>query len=199
MPNRRYQGKELPQSEFITVDLLPDVRRPRQFNVNIILIVLVAVFFTWLLIYWPLSGRQAQLDSALETNNDLITMRELVNDQISEYRIDPSILEFQDHIDRIEALQTDYESLQTELVATVLQAESNAFFLSFTFNVVEEQMVIRLNLPRAITFQNVRIALLELGYVESATYSSPSSPAGTSRYTAIFTIGVDLDAFKETE
>ncbi len=199
MPNRRFQGRNLPENEFITVDLLPDVRRPRQFNVNIILIVLVAVFFAWLLIYWPLSARQNDLDAALELNNDLANVEEMLEEQVSEYRIDPNVLTFADQIERIDALYTDYENLDKGIQSAILAIEPSAEFMYYSYDAVTQRYTIRMSLSHFLMFDDVLIGLYELDYVLDATNNEPTSPTDTSRYEARFIIEVDIDAFETIE
>lgn len=199
MPNRRFQGRNAPENEFITVDLLPDVRRPRQFNVNVILIVLVAVFFSWLLIYWPLNARQNDLDKALEINNDLNNAEAMLEEQVQEYRIDTEVLTFAEYIDRINTLYTDYEALDQGIQAAILAIEPSAHFTFYSYNAVNQTYTIRVSLSHFLMFDDVLIGLYELDYVLDASNNEPTSPSDTSRYEARFIIEVDIDAFEANE
>ena len=171
MPNRRFQSKDPDQNEFIYVDLLPDVRRPRQFNVNIILIVLIAVFLTWLLIYWPLSGRQSQLDEALDRNNDLRIQEEVLEQQITTYRIDRSRIELFDNIEEALAHQIMMTQYHDELKAAVTSVESGGTIDVINFNVSTNTITLRVSLQRQLSFDNVNIAFLDLPFVESSSYT----------------------------
>ncbi len=199
MPNRRFQSRKASESEFVTVDLLPAMRRPRQFNVNVILVVLVAIFFSWLLIYWPLSGRQNTLDEVLEQQNDLENLLVSLQDQEAEYRINADAMAFQRQIDEILELQTDYEMALDDIKAAVLSTEANARFIRYDYNVVEETFTLRVALPRSITFQNVRIALLELEYVNSVTYPAPERLEFSTQFASTIVMEVDIDALKTAE
>ncbi len=195
MPNRKFQGREESGDDFIYVDLLPDVKRPRQFNVNIILVVLVAVFLSWLLIYWPLSGRQEELDAALEQNNDLTHQREQVNDEIEGYRIDPDLVNFMEDIEGVEALKKDYYPPLEDFSNAIEFIESSGEIYRVQYNAVNDTYTLTVLMAQQLSFNNVRIEMLEIDYVESAEFEQVFSPSGTSRYQGTFTIEVSDDAF----
>ncbi len=199
MPNRFFKGRNLPENEFITVDLLPDVRRPRQFNVNVILIVLVAVFFTWLLIYWPLTARQNDLDKALELNNDLENALQHLSEQEEAYRLDNEIITFYGHVNQIRDLQFDFHTLDQDIQAAIRSSEPTAHFLFYQYNAATQVYTIRVSLMHYFIFEDVLIDLYELDYVIRATHGSIMSPEHTTRYEAAFRIEVDIDAFETIE
>lgn len=171
MPNRRFQSKDAEQSDFIYVDLLPDMRRPRQFNVNIILIVLVAVFFTWLLVYWPLSGRQNQLDEALNLNNDLTAQRDYIESQIDAYRIDRDRIDLLGSIETALDNQLNMTQYHSDLVAAIQSVESDARIRSINYNASNNTITLRVNLQRSLSYENVNIAFLDLEFVANSSYT----------------------------
>lgn len=195
MASRRFQNKDNAEEAFIFVDLLPDVKRPRQFNVNVILVVLLAVFLSWLLIYWPLSGRQEQLDAALEENNDLIHQRGQVNEEIEGYRIEPDLVDFRENIDAVESLQKDYSAPLNDFEAAIGFIESSGSVIRIEYNAITDQYTLLVLMSQQLSFSNVRIELLEIDFVESAAVDQIHSPTGTSRYQGRFTIEVNDDAF----
>ncbi|MFP4078337.1 MAG: hypothetical protein ACOCU5_02370 [Bacillota bacterium] len=194
MANRHYTGDE-DQNAFIEVDLLPQMRRPRQFNVNVLLVVLVAVFASWLLIYLPLNGRQDALDDTLETNNDLTNEEVFINETIESYGIEKERIDFQAHLENAKGLQTNYAEQLEGIENAISAVEPDGRFLSVSYDAVNEEFYIGVTLNRQISFQNVNIEILELDFVNSASYSSPESIKGSSWYRARFTIEVDPDAF----
>ena len=194
MANRHYTGGE-DQNAFIEVDLLPQMRRPRQFNVNVLLVVLLAVFASWLLIYLPLTGRQDALDDALETNNDLSNQRMFINETIDSYGIEAERIEFQNQLVLAESLQSGYAEQLDGIGNAIEIIEPNGRFLSISYNAVEMQFDVAVALTRDISFRNVNIEILELDFVNESTYTDPQPIQGTSWYRARFTIEVDADAF----
>jgi len=171
MPNRRFQNQDEHESAFIYVDLLPDVRRPRQFNVNVILIVLIAVFLTWLLIYWPLSGRQNQLDAALDANNDLTTQREFLDQQINTYRIDRDRIDLLENIELAIDHQINVLEYHDALYNAVTSVESEGRIEIINYNVSTNVITMRVHLQRSLSYDNVNIAFLDLPFVEGSSYT----------------------------
>ncbi len=170
MANRRFTGKESEQSDFIYVDLLPHMRRPRQFNVNIILIVLIAVAATWLLIYWPLSGRQEMLDDALNRNNDLQIQRDLIDEQIAVYRIDEDRITLMENIDTALEHQLEVMEYRDDLLAAIHRVESGASIKSLNVDISANTITLRVELTRNLSYENVNIEFLELPFVKNSTY-----------------------------
>ncbi len=194
MPNRKYQGKEREGSEFIYVDLLPEMRRPRQFNVNILLIVLIAVILSWLVIYMPLSGRQERLDEVLEERNDLRNERAMIDGIISTYRLDADRITFMENIERAKALQSTYTQYKEDMENAVLEIDHNADIIDFRYDHANNEVVFRVTMGRRIHFPNLEMEIYELLYVASINYPEPTSPEGSTRYTTTITVEVDPDA-----
>ncbi len=192
MPSRKYQGKNREGSDFIHVDLLPEMKRPRQFNVNIIFIVLIAVSLSWLLIYLPLNDRQSDLDSAYESQNDLQSRVELTDDIIATYRLDPERIDFMNDIESIRALQGGYGDYEDGVSAAVLSADSSGRLLDFNYNAVTGEIEATVSLTRSLYFSDLEIELLEAEFVDYVDI--PASEPDGARHVSQVVIGVDDDA-----
>jgi len=190
MPNRRYEGKDSEQSEFVYVDLLPNIRRPRQFNVNIILIVLVTVFFTWLLIYWPLNSRQEEYDAALERLNDLRTQESFIEEQIETYRIDRNRINLSDSIEAARDHQVHVMHHISDLEVEIDRIDSNASIEVIRFDLSDNLIILRVPLQRTVDYSGLNRRFIDLPFVIDSSYSISSSE---------FTLEVDFDAFETTE
>ena len=108
MPSRRYRPSKRDGADFIEIDLLPNVRRPRVFNANVLLVVLLIVVLSFLLIYLPFASRQSVLNENLEEYNDFNYRLELVNQEISGYGIEAERLRYLGVIADIEDLNGDF-------------------------------------------------------------------------------------------
>ena len=194
MPNRKYQGKEREGSEFIYVDLLPEMRRPRQFNVNILLIVLIAVALSWLVVYLPLSGRQERLDEVLEERNDLRNERDMIGGIITSYRLDADRITFMENIERVEALQNSYTQYKEDMSSALVEIDLDSEMINFRYDHANREIVFRVTMSRRIHFPNLEMEIYEHPYVENIAYPEPSSPEGSTRYTTTITVEVDPDA-----
>ncbi len=190
MPNRRYEGKDSEQSEFVYVDLLPNIRRPRQFNVNIILIVLVTVFFTWLLIYWPLNSRQAEYDAALERLNDLETQQTFINEQIETYNIDRNRVALLDSIESSRDHQIFVMHHISDLETEIGRIDDEASIDTIQFHLGNNEILLRVTLQRAVDYTGLELRFNDLSFVNNATYTPGNDT---------FVLEVDFDAFETSE
>lgn len=192
MPNRRYMGKETGEHEFIYVDLLPNVKRPRQFNVNILYIVLIAVAASWFLVYMPLANRQETLDRVLEQSNDMQNQLLLLNEEIVGHRIDEDRINFANQLEHAMSLESDFQS-KFEILNN--QVESfNGEIISVRYDAVTEEYLISVALINEFLYQNLNLEILELDFVNYSAHTAPLTIAGSVRYRATYTIGVDLNA-----
>ncbi len=194
MPNRHYQGKERDTQEFIYVDLLPDMKRPRQFNVNIILIVLIAVGLSWLIIYMPLNTRQDELDEVLEAQNDLQSQYELTEQIIASYRLDADRIDFMRDIEAIDELQSHYYDHKQILDDTIRTVHSDGRILRFSYNSFQETYTLQVSYVREEEFEVLEEYLYDLDFVESASYDSVRVPEGPANVQARVIVEVDPDA-----
>ena len=120
MAKKRYRGgRDQISGDFIHVDLLPDVKRPRQFNINVIYIVLFAVFLSFLVIYWPLSNRQETLTNVIEENQDLTVELRLMEAVRSGLNLERDQITLYNLQNRIDALSVDYDA-HFAMIDTVL-------------------------------------------------------------------------------
>ena len=190
MPNRRYEGKDSEQSEFVYVDLLPNIRRPRQFNVNIILIVLFAVFFTWLLIYWPLNNRQAEYDKALETLNDLETQQTFIDEQIETYRIDRSRINLLNSIEDARHHQIYVMHHIGDIETEIAYVDPTASIEVIQFDLSDNEILLRIPLQRTVDYGGLNRRFNDLPFVVRATYTQNNDA---------FILEVEFDAFETTE
>ena len=191
MANRKYQSKFSEESnEFIHVDLLPNVRRPRQFNVNILFIVLFAVILSWLLIYIPLSSRQDTLNEVLAEKNNLQNQLELVTDERVGLGIDQNRVNFYNAIERAIALHIDFENYVNIFENRI--DRYNGTMKIVRFDAISQRFHIQVELG-ALDFQELEWDFEELAFVTDASSSPPLFVAG-DRYTSIFTLEVDFSA-----
>ncbi len=193
MPSRRY--KERDSSDFIHVDLLPEVKRPRQFNVNVVFIVLATVILTWLIIYIPLSSRQETLDTVLERNNELTDERDSLRGIINEHRIEADRVALAESIDDIKALQQGYNVYIDDFENAIVFTDSSGYLTSFRYNAVAGEIVFtvvyRIPIEAYNPFRDLEFELLSLDYVENVSRSPRSQIApGSTRYSSRFTLEV---------
>ncbi|MFW6319925.1 MAG: hypothetical protein ACOC1L_07030 [Bacillota bacterium] len=192
MANRKYQGRSVSGSnDFIHIDLLPDVKRPRQFNVNILLLVLIAVFASWLVIYLPLTSRQDRLDNALEERSDLQYQLLLVNEERVGYNIEEERLVFSALVDNAIDLQIDVLDYHDQIASVI---EEQGVIRSVYYDHITHEFMFDVDAPSGSDFINIDFALVELPFVVSSTYSVSSVSGSGANYQAAFLIEVNVDA-----
>lgn len=134
MANQRYRGKrDQISGDFIHVDLLPDVKRPRQFNINVIYVVLFAVLLSFLLIYWPLSNRQETLTTVIEENQDLSHELSLMRAVRNGLNLEPEQISLYNLQNRIDDLAVDYFGYYETINAIMESEPYNAQVIRFEY------------------------------------------------------------------
>ncbi len=193
MANRKYMGKsQINTHEFIYVDLLPDVKRPRQFNANILFVVLFGVALSWFIVYMPLNGRQEELNRVSEIRHDLQHQRVLMAEEIAGYSIDEDRFEFYNQLRLIESLEGDYQ-MQYQPLKTRIEQQGGQV-ISLNYDHFSSAFRIQVSLANVFMFENLMFDLLELDFVESIRFDNPQPVSGSIRHRATYTIEVNRDA-----
>ena len=86
MANRHVYMKG--NNDFVHVDLLPDVKRSRQFNVNVIVELTLAVVLSFVLIYIPYSRAIVDFEESNGINNNLKHELLLTQEEYDGYEIE---------------------------------------------------------------------------------------------------------------
>ena len=134
MPKKHvYAKSEHGIGDFVYVDLLPEVRRPRQFNVNVIISLLFAVVLVWVLIFNPVSTRTAELEDLRSWNNDLLHEKSLIQEEFDGYEIDLEVVEFEDSINNLDSLKVDFNNLLDDVELAVDEVAVDEFDGNITF------------------------------------------------------------------
>ncbi len=178
--------------EFIYVDLLPDVKRPRQFNANILFVVLFGVALSWFIVYMPLNARQEELNRVSEIRHDLQHQRALIAEEISGYRIDEARFDFYNQLRLIESLEGDFQLQYQPLRTSIEQRDGQ--LISLNYDHFASTFRIQVSLANVFMFENLMFDLLELDFVERVSYDNPQPVSGSIRHRATYTIEVNRDA-----
>ncbi|MFW5838919.1 MAG: hypothetical protein ACOC1L_07315 [Bacillota bacterium] len=192
MANRKYQGRSVSgTNDFIHIDLLPNVKRPRQFNVNILLLVLIAVFASWLIIYLPLTTRQDRLDNALEERSDLQYQLILVNEERVGYNIEQERIAYANYVTVVEDLQIDFMEYHDAIKDAI---GSQGTIVSVYYSAIENRFLFDIEAINESTFTTIDFAIVDLPFVQSTNYSISYVQGSGSNLLASYEIEVDLYA-----
>lgn len=177
--------------DFVYVDLLPEVRRARQFNMRIIVLLLYTISITFVLIYIPYSSATFEREEINAINNDLKHELTLTQEEYEGYEIDLDAISFQEDIDGMELSQIDYTNVLDTIKiycdindGTIKDMNYSASNNSFSFSV---------SITQGYKFSTLEQQLLNLDWIESVTHTEPVKYNGEIQYTARFTIEVKTD------
>lgn len=178
--------------DFIYVDLLPEVKRSRQFNMNVIIALLFAITIGFFLIYRPYRDATFQIEELTSLNNDLNHELVLTNEEFNGYEIDLDAIHFQDDIDRISKLRINFNNLIDDVALAV--DDNNGHIRTIEYDGVADVIIVRIAIVSQFNYNTLNNQLLNLPWVENCSYSTPTRPGDSVEYISTFTIEVNYNA-----
>ena len=177
--------------DFVYVDLLPEIRRSRQFNMNVILALLFAVVLGFFLIYRPYSTAIFELEELNAINNDYEHELVLTQEEFDMYEIDLDAIDFADDITAANKLRVDINNLVDDVELKV--DSSNGRIRSIQYYAEIERMLVEVSIVSQFSFNTLNNQLLNLPWVEDSEHSVPVRYSDDVEYTSTFEIGVDYN------
>ena len=183
-------------SDFVYVDLLPDVKRSRQFNMNVIIMLTFTVVLAFVFIYMPFRAATEEFEELNGLNNDLKHELLLTNEELVGYEINLETITFEQQIDLLVVYRVDFNNLLDDLQilvdlkninysTTLTEIYYNADTSSFRITVISTSNDI---------FNHLNNDFLNLNWVSISSYSQPEQLPDAVLWRSTFTIGVDRDA-----
>jgi hypothetical protein len=177
--------------DFVYVDLLPEVKRARQFNANVIIGLLFAVILSFIFIYMPYRDLTFEIEELNSLNNDLEHELALTNEEFAGYEIDLSVIEFQQDINNISELRMNFNNLIDDLELIV---DLNGGRIDeVTYNIDRGEINIIVANVNEFSFSILNNSILNLEWVNRSNFSTPIPPGDETEYRSTFTIGVIQD------
>jgi len=177
--------------DFIYIDLLPEVKRARQFNVNVVVALLFAVILGFFLIYRPYRDATFELEEVTSRNNDLKHELTLTEEEFEGYEIDLSAIRFEEDIESMRDLSVNFNNLIDDVQLIV--DDNNARIRNIAYDAVEQTMIIEISIVSQFSYNSLNNQLLNLIWVDNSDYSTPIRPGGSIEYTSRFEIEVKFD------
>ncbi len=177
--------------DFIYVDLLPEVKRARQFNVNVVVALLFAVILGFFLIYRPYRDATFELEEVTSRNNDLKHELTLTEEEFEGYEIDLSAIRFEEDIEAMRDLSVNFNNLIDDVHLIV--DDNNGRIRNIAYDAVEQTMIIEISIVSQFSYNSLNNQLLNLSWVQASAYSTPTRPGGDVEYTSRFEIEVNFD------
>lgn len=176
-------------NDFVYVDLLPDVKRARQFNVNVIIALLVLVTATYVLIYIPFSAKIFEFEELNVLNQDLSHELTLTQEEYAGYEINIDNINFEGDIEFLAEMKVDLKSIIDDVNIAVTNNDGRVSLISYNSELktltIEVLMVIDTN------YSLLNTDLLRLNWVERSNYSKPLPQSDGFSFVSTYEIGVD--------
>ena len=161
-----YSKSEHGIGDFVYVDLLPHVRRARQFNMNVIVALLFAVVLTYTLVFIPIRAATIEYEALNGTNNDLKHELLLTREEFDGYEINLDIILFETEISGLEGYRVDFNNLLDDVELVVDEVSGNISFISYSAEI--HQLRVTVELGSRYTFSSLKIKLLNIPWVLDA-------------------------------
>lgn len=192
MPKRHVYSKDASGfGEFIYVDLLPEVKRSRQFNMNVVVALLFAIVLAFFLIYRPYRDGTFELESVTSLNNDLKHELDLTREEFVGYEIDLDAIQFEDDIRDFELLRVDFNNLMDDVELIV--DDNNGRLRNVNYDATTDTLTFEVALISQYSYSTINNQLRILSWVAASRYGSPTKLGDDVEYVATFTIEVDYN------
>jgi len=183
-------------SDFVYVDLLPDVKRSRQFNMNVIITLTFAVVLSFILIYIPFRAATEDFEELNGLNNDLKHELLLTNEELVGYEINLETISFEQRIDILKVYKVDFNNLldDLEILIDLKNINYSTTLTEISYNASNNRFEITVESTSNDIFNHLNNDFLNLNWVAISTYSQPEQLTNAVLWRSTFTIGVDRDA-----
>lgn len=186
-----YQKSETGVTDFVYIDLLPEMKSLRHFNVNVIIVLLLLVVSSFILIYIPYRNATIEKEELNSLNNDLQHELILTQEEVIGFEIDTTVIDFQDDIDGLKDFRIDFNNHINDLALTASLQGGRITEIDYDFNTQTINMTVAI--VSTYTFNMLNIDILNLDWVTDSVYNTPTSIAGDVEYTATYQIGVEFN------
>lgn len=176
-------------NDFVYVDLLPDVKRARQFNMNVIIGLTVFIVSLYVLVFIPYSNKLIYFEDINGLNNDLLHELQLTREEFDGYEINLNNIAFEDDITSLEEMQIDLKKVLDDTEIAVLN--NNGQIFSVFFHAQSSELVVEIIMVDEVNYSTLNTAILNLNWVEDSVYTKPEDQNDGFSHISTFTIGVD--------
>lgn len=184
-----YSKSEHGIGEFVYVDLLPEVRRPRQFNMNVIIALFVGVLAMYLLIFVPVTNRTIELEELHSWNNDSAHELTLIKEEYIGYNIDEEVISFESDITTLRGLKIDFNNLLDDVALSVDDVQGSITYVSYSAET--SQLLVTVQITNFYKYNELDQIFLNRNWVLSTSYDEPTKNGDEVQYSSTFTLEVD--------
>ena len=180
--------------DFIYVDLLPQTRRGRQFNSNVILSLLFALVLLFVLVFWPYRTLTTEFEGLNDLNNDLQNELDLTQEEFEGYNIDLELVNYEDRIEELTSYRVDFNYLLDDVELQVTNEVIDGRITFISYSAEREILQVTVVLTEKINF-NILDSMFEgLDWVVNSTSPNDARRIGDSvEWEKTFILEVNLD------
>lgn len=179
-------------SDFVYIDLLPDVKRSRQFNVNVIIALTLAIVASFVLIYLPYSSQTVKFEESNGLNNDLRHELLLTQEEYDGYEINLTSLSYQEKIEAVKATKTDFNGLKDDV--EIIVDLYDASLTRIQYDAETRMLKVSIQMTSELMYETLNSDFLNLPWATNSIYDTPRALSNGIMFESMYTIGVDEDA-----
>lgn len=180
--------------DFIYVDLLPQTRRGRQFNSNVILALLFALVLLFLLVFWPYRQLTNEFEALNDTNNDLQHELTLTQEEFEGYHIDLELVEYEQQINNLTTYRTDFNNLMDDVELQVTDSVIGGRITFIRYSAQSEKLTVTVVLTEKINFNILDSMFESLEWVSASnTTTTPQRIGDTVEWEQTFVLEVNQE------
>jgi hypothetical protein len=186
-----YQKSETGVTDFVYIDLLPEMKNVRHFNVNVIIALLLLVVSAFVLIYLPYRNATVEYEELNGLNFDLKHELLLTQEEVQGYNIDTSVIGFQNDINDMKEYKLNFNNYIDDLVI-VTQLQSGRI-TEIAYSSDTNLFTVQIAIVTPFTYNILNNEILNLAWVSRSTYSTPTRLNGEVEYISTYEIEVNTD------
>ena len=180
--------------DFIYVDLLPQTRRGRQFNSNVILALLFALVLLFLLVFWPYRNLTNEFEALNDTNNDLKNEYALTQEEFEGYQIDLELVAYEARINGLTSYRVDFNNLLDDVNLQVTSDIIDGQIIHISYSAEREELEVTVVLTEIINYNILDSMFEDLDWVaNSYTTGNPQRIGDTVVWQQTFILEVAQD------
>ena len=180
--------------DFIYVDLLPQTRRGREFNSNVILSLLFALVALFVLVFWPYRNLTTEFEELNDLNNDLQHELVLTQEEFHGYQIDLSLVEYEGKISELTNYRVDFNYYLDDVELQVTNSIIDGRITFISYSAEREELQVTVVLTEKINFDILDTMFEGLDWVVNSNAPSNAQRIGdTVEWEKTFILEVNLD------
>jgi hypothetical protein len=186
-----YVKNSVGSGDFIYVDLLPEVKGARQFNVNVVISLLYAITLGFILIYLPYRDGTFELEEVTRRNYDLNHELVLTQEEFDGREIDPAAIDFERNISILQSYKPDFNNLM-DYVELIVD-DNNGRIREVTYDANTSTLTFEVLMVSQFGYNTINNELLLLDWVSSSTFDRVTK-VNDVEYLTVYTVEVNYNA-----